>query len=304
VSSLPNRMPRLRRGADSLRHHDHVEWASGTCFEAFGVRVGVRSNESELLGRLEPHLPPGWAPSSSPLVDRLFSLWVDGGEPGAEAASGDAARTVRAGDLPTGLSRLESEIRQGIAAASRRRTFVHAGVVGHGGRAIVIPGRSRSGKTTLVAELVRAGAVYYSDEFAVLDARGRVHPFAKPLSVRGENGCDRHARRTPPEDLGGTRGVDPIPVALVALPAYRPGAIWTPSFPTPGEAVLEMLAHTVPARLRPEASLRALERVVSRARVLKGERGEARELAGWLLEWIDETARTSRRRTAGERGTR
>jgi hypothetical protein len=31
-----------------------------------------------------------------------------------------------------------------------------------------------------VAELVRAGATYYSDEFAVLDSRGRVHPFPRP----------------------------------------------------------------------------------------------------------------------------
>ena len=37
------------------------------------------------------------------------------------------------------------------------------------GRAIVIPGRTFSGKSTLVAELVRAGATYYSDEYAVED---------------------------------------------------------------------------------------------------------------------------------------
>ena len=64
-----------------------------------------------------------------------------------------------------------------MAAETRERVFVHAGVVGWKGHAIVIPGRSRSGKTTLVAELVKAGAEYYSDEFAVLDAEGRVHPF-------------------------------------------------------------------------------------------------------------------------------
>jgi len=304
MSSLPNLMPRLRRGSDHLRSQDGVGWASGTCFEAYGVRVGVRSNQQGLLAWLEPHLPPGWAPTSSSLVDQLFSLWVDPRERGADAVEAGAAKTVRAGDLQAGLTRLESEMRQGIAARSRRRTFVHAGVVGHAGLAIVIPGRSRSGKTTLVAELVRAGALYYSDEFAVLDSRGRVHPFAKPLSVRGANGCDVHARRTPPEELGGARGEDPLPVGLVVLATHRPGATWSASAVTPGEAVLEMLTHTVPARVRPEASLRALEKVVSRARVLKGERGEARELAGRLLDLVERTARTSRRRTVGERGMR
>jgi hypothetical protein len=34
---------------------------------------------------------------------------------------------------------------------------------------------SYSGKTTLVSELIRAGATYYSDEYAVIDERGRVH---------------------------------------------------------------------------------------------------------------------------------
>ena len=37
-----------------------------------------------------------------------------------------------------------------------------------------------------MAALVRAGAEYYSDEFAPLDAGGLVHPFAKPLSIRNE----------------------------------------------------------------------------------------------------------------------
>jgi len=61
-------------------------------------------------------------------------------------------------------------------------------VVAWRGRAILLPGRSYVGKSTLVMELVRAGAVYYSDEYAVLDARGRVHPFAQPVALREPDG--------------------------------------------------------------------------------------------------------------------
>jgi hypothetical protein len=210
---------------------------------------------------------------------------------------------VRTADLGQAYAVLESEIRQSVAAGAERRTFVHAGVVGWRGRAIVIPGRSRSGKTTLVAELVRAGAQYLSDEFAVLDGRGRVHPFAKPLSIRGPGGCDRHARSRRAEDLGGTCGTRSLPVGLVVLAEHRPGASWHPETLSSGRAVLEMLAHTVPARLRPEASLRSLERAVARATVLKGERGEASELAARLLAALDGTEQVSRPRTGG-RGTR
>jgi len=53
------------------------------------------------------------------------------------------------------------------------------------------------------------------------------------------------------------------------------------------QAVIEMLAHTVPARLRPAASLQALERAVERAAVLKGERGEAADLAPRLLQILE-----------------
>jgi hypothetical protein len=285
---------------------DRLGWREGTCFDAYGLRVGVRTNAPALLGRLEPHLPPGWRACASPVVDQIFSVWVDpgGGACRPSRVYAGRRRRVRSADLAHVFAVLESEIRQSVAAGAERRTFVHAGVVGWRGRAIVIPGRSRSGKTTLVAELVKAGALYLSDEFAVLDRRGRVHPFPKSLSIR-EGGCGRHevVRRRHPAELGGSCGDGPLPVGLVVLASYRPGAGWSPETLTRGQAVLEMLAHTVPARLRPEASLAALDRAVARATVLRGERGEASETAARLLEQVEGTRRTSHA-GAGARGTR
>jgi hypothetical protein len=210
-------------------------------------------------------------------------------------------RRARPANLAEALAVLESEIRQSVAAGALRRTFVHAGAVGWRGRAIVVPGRSRSGKTTLVAELVKAGASYLSDEFAVLDERGHVHPFAKPLSVRGVSGCDRHARAQQVEELGGRCATAPLPVGLVVITEHRPGSTWRPERLTAGHAVLELLAHTVPARLRPEASLASLERAVAGAKVLKGPRGEACELAETLLRSVEDDVAGSRH-GAGERG--
>ena len=299
--SLPNLMPRTRprRGAGRI---DRLAWTSGTCIEAHGVRLGVRTNAPALLATLECCLPPGWRPSRSSLVDELFSLWVDpvAGSEGPSRVYVGALRRARTRHLGYALAVLESELRQSLASRARRRTFVHAGVVGWRGFAIVVPGRSRSGKTTLVAELVRAGASYLSDEFAVLDGRGRVHPFAKLLSVRGAGGCDVHASRPSAEDLGGRSETEPLPVGLVVLATHRPGAGWSPEVLTPGRAVIEMLAHTVPARLRPAATLAALERVVSRAAVVKGERDEARELAPRLLSLLEEHSATTRRGSPGQ----
>jgi hypothetical protein len=288
MASLPRVMPRLRRGVSA--RIDRLGWTAGTCIHSFGVRMGIRLNERRLLERLVPHLPPGWKPARSAVVDQVFSLWVDPRSRGPRRPSRvytGRFRRARTTDLGEALAVLESEIRQTVAAEARSRVFVHAGVVGWRGRAILVPGRSRSGKTTLVAELVKAGAEYYSDEFAVLDPTGRVHPFPKPLSIRGPRGCDVHARKRTAEELGGICGERPLRVGLVALADHRPGSTWRPARLSAGRAVLEILAHTVPARLRPEDSLAALERAVEHASVLLGERGEARDTARQLLDWLD-----------------
>jgi hypothetical protein len=303
MSSVSSVMPRLSAAGSRSDRMDRLDWRAGTCFDSYGLRVGVRFNQPALLERLEPHLPPGWRPRHSHVVDEIFSLWLGDGEGhrGLARVYAGTRRRAATRDLGEAFLILESEIRQSVAAAARRRTFVHAGVVSWRGRAIVVPGRSRSGKTSLVAALVRAGADYLSDEFAVLDRRGRVHPFLKPLSIRGENGCDRHARRLPVSELGGSVARGPLPIGLVVLSEYRRGAAWRPTRLTAGQAVLEMLAHTVPARLRPEESLVSLERSTARAVVLKGERGEAHELAPQLLESLDAGESDSRPSAGGGR---
>lgn len=161
----------------------------------------------------------------------------------------------------------------------------HAGVVGLRGRAIMIPGPSFSGKSTLVAELVSAGAVYYSDEYAVLDDRGLVHPYPKPLSIRTTSWSaqDHHV-----STLGGSVGTEPLPLGLVVLAQYRSGATWEPQPLSPGQALLALLANTVPAQERPEETMTALRSVIGRDGLvaLEGERGEAAEMVQQLLESV------------------
>ena len=278
---------------------DRVGWAEGLCVDAYGLRIGIRVNRTGALDELEVLLPPGWAPARAKEVDRLFSLVL-----GSEDARvrrynlvyAGIARRARTLDRGEALSALEAELRQAVAAAARGWVFVHAGVVGWRGRAIVVPGRSGAGKTTLVAELVRAGATYYSDEFAVLDRRGRVHPFAKPLSIRGEEGV---AVSTPVAALGGRAGEGPLRPILFALAHHRPGGRFRPTRLSPGQALLAMLAHTVPVRRRPKASLHALQAALSRSLVIRGARGEAAATAQVLLDTAD---RALRREQSPERG--
>ena len=156
-------------------------------------------------------------------------------------------------------------------------------MVAAGDRAILIPGRTRSGKTTLVAELVRAGATYYSDEYAVLDEDGWVHPFAKPLSIRVAAGQ--------PQDLvdvaalGGHAGTVPLRVGAVVSTRFVTGVRWQPEPLSAGHATLHLLDNAVAARRRFPEVCRALGAALGGpVRAWHGVRGDAHHVARWLLD--------------------
>ncbi len=271
---------------------DRLGWAAGIAFVSYGLRIGIRVSSPE-MDRIEGLLPPNAKPARGPRVGRLYSLIVSGTEVGSNVRRfnilyGDTVQLTRTKDTDQVLEALETDLQLYVAEQARRRVFVHAGVVGWRGRAIVIPGRTMSGKTTLVKALVEAGATYYSDEYAVLDERGRVHPYLRPMSVR-ENGGGRPMKILP-EALGGTAGVKPLPVGLVVATSYREGARWRPRPLSPGRAVMALLAHTVSARVKPERALTTLRQVVADALVLKGARGEAEAVAEALLGRLTEQA--------------
>jgi hypothetical protein len=165
--------------------------------------------------------------------------------------------------------------------AARRRLCVHAGVVVVGGQAVVLPGRSCSGKSTLVLALVQAGAAYLSDEYAVFDADGVVHPWRRPLSLRNLDGT---AMMSVPADLlPPPAGAGRFRVGAVVATRYVPGARWRPRRRSPAEGVLPLLDNTVMAQSHPRLALATLGRAVATAVVLDGPRGEAGPTAASLL---------------------
>jgi hypothetical protein len=291
-------IPRLRKTARGLDKLESMGWTGGIAFASHWARIGIRVTDSAVLDRLTRHLPIGWKASTSPVVDFLYSLCIGYDRLGTGRRCDhrlyEGQKLMwRTGDLDQLFECLESALESSVALGARNKLFVHAGVVGWRGRAIVIPGRSRSGKTSLVEALVRAGATYYSDEFAVFDTRGRVHPFPRALSIRLE-GDAQARRRCPVEELGGCAGTRPLPVGLVAVTRYRPGARWQPRVLSPGETVLALLANTALARARPQFALAIFRLVVSEAWGLEGKRGDAPEVVRSLLdgEWRPQPTHT------------
>lgn len=244
-------------------------------------------NGRGVLPRVRETLPPGWKAARSPRVDQLYSLRVSENDPGKTIRRyhllySDSVRVARSLDLYEILRALETDLQLFVASSAPSRLFVHAGVVGWRGKAIVLPGTTFSGKTSLVAAMVRAGATYYSDEYAVLDRRGRVHPYPRPLVVR-ENERAARGRKILPEDLGGRRGRKPLPLGLVVASRYERGSRWRPRRLSTGEALMALLANTVTARTRPKEAMATLARAVGGVPSFKGTRGEAEDVAASIL---------------------
>jgi hypothetical protein len=285
---------------NSASRIDDPDLARSLSVISYGVRIGICADTQMILDRFLARLPLGCKLTSSGLMQRSYSI-VD--------SSGGRAKTARRFDLcadgiaigrkltiTDALETLESNLQHYVAEMARRRVFVHAGVVGWKGLGVLIPGRSFAGKSTLVAELIGAGATYYSDEYAVLDSRGRVHPFARPLGIR--EGRKGRTTRYSIETLGGRAGVKPLPVALVISSRFVNGATWQPRRISAGQGALELLANTVPARRQPELSLATLQQAASQAHFYKGKRGEAGETAKWIVASAEEL-RTEGRSSTG-----
>jgi len=266
---------------------DRLNWSGGLCFTSFGARIGIRVNDPAVLDRLPRYLPPLYEPAAAVTVDALYSLHVAPGHPehGCRCVHRlyrDGRRLTRTLDGDEAFAALESALETSVSLHARGFVFVHAGVVGWRDRAIVIPGRSRSGKTSLVASLVRAGATYYSDEFAVLGPDGRVHAYPRALWIRQQEPPRR--RRCPAAELGARTGTEPLPVGRIVLTKHRDGARWRPRPLSPALAMLALLDNTGVARVQPEFSLAVLRRAACGATTVKSPRGEADEVVRFLLD--------------------
>jgi len=64
---------------------------------------------------------------------------------------------------------------------ARHIISLHAAVLNTDGKAVMFAGASGSGKSSMCTAGILAGAVYFSDEFALLDTQGCVHPFPRPM---------------------------------------------------------------------------------------------------------------------------
>lgn len=264
------------------------EFSRKIVIESYGVVCVVRTNSPRAARQIRSvaatYLPGcEFIASDAGAEHEFLYRWNPSGRDSLYKDGGLLHKRVERRSL---LEILGSLVRIAVAEYAVGRVFVHAGVVGWKGKAIIIPARSFKGKTALTAELVKLGARYYSDEYAVLDQRGRVHPFPKDLSIRGIIN-DHQQLDHSVEELGGKAGKRPIPAGLVLITEYKAGAKWRPKLLNAGLGMMALIDNTVPIRRDPHFALPILSKVATEAMIVKTKRGEAAEAAALILKLFE-----------------
>lgn len=206
--------------------------------------------------------------------------------------AGAGAAVLVEGILPVGVCERREEIAPLVQAtiqhvASRRHPCflqIHAGVIGDGESALLLPGAPGSGKSTLTGGASAVGFRYLSDELAHLDEDTlEVRPFPMSLTLK-EGSIAPLASHHPEaaalpvwvrEDLIEVRYLPPPPGAL--------GFDWERSYPVRA-VVFPRYAPDVQTTMQPISQGEALQRLMAEALVLPTllDRRKVRSLARWV----------------------
>ncbi len=199
-------------------------------------------------------------------------------------------------DTPPPFTRLPYEMaplmfEQALNWCVATRTFthlvMHAAVVARDGKALIIPGESGQGKSTLCAALVSRGWRHLSDEFAMIDPETleiTAHP--RPISLKNESLEAVTAWGAAPESVmegtpKGTVGYLPPSMGAIESAGQRamPAAILFPGYTVDsdpsitkmekGRAFIILTACSVNYRELGEEGSKAMTRLVSRTPIYR-----------------------------------
>lgn len=234
------------------------------------VALKIEVSDAEVLTLLEQHLfLPGWHWAC--VKDAIATFALHRQESGWFCYENQGLR-LSSWDSHEVCSYLAGRIYHWIAAHSCD-LFVHAGVVSGPGGAMLFPGRSMAGKSTLVRAMVEQGTIHFSDEFAVLKAGSDlIYPFARGLRMRGAAA-----------ELPSRCSLQPAPLRFVVDVAYEPSCKALELRPiSQGEMALTLFQHAVAAQRFGGSGLQWLLRACQGAQGWSGRRSEALEAAGSL----------------------
>ena len=129
------------------------------------LRGAIRNptNSADALRRLERYLPPKCRRTSTSAEERLHSIAIGTLDKRSGVKKGnllwrDSRLLLKSRHAHEVLSEFESDLKLFVAESSPSGVFIHSGVVGWKGKAILIPGYSFSGVHPSCQHWCEAGA--------------------------------------------------------------------------------------------------------------------------------------------------
>ena len=248
---------------------------------AFDLSILVESADSEIRSALDRYLFPP-LPRESALSSPDIHLLVD--------RAGDTFRIEVEGEFAGSAITLHDASLAAVKALDeviihrmKMLRAIHAGAVLIEGRALLLPGSSHAGKSSLVAELLRRGASHFSDEYALIDSEGLTHSYPRPLLVRKG---DPRQTLVLPEELNAQFADQPAPVGWILALDYVPGRQWEIHQLSQGEAVMLLLRNTPHEMAKSPEMVDFFLCVADKALCFEGTRGEAAEAATRVLDLV------------------
>ena len=250
--------------------------------DAFDCALRVESDSEEMRNTLDRVLLPPLARRNVSADAAEIKISVLKGPGGFDVLVNErnicSAETISDAALAT-VKALDDVLVQKL----RSLRAVHAGAVVLKGRALLIPGSSHAGKSSLVAELLRHGAKHLSDEYALVDEQGHVHAYPRPLLLR--NGSSRQTL-TLPQDLNASFAREPVPVGWIVAVDYDPEVMWNVQQISQGEAVMLLLRNTPHEMGQSPEMINLFTRSAALAECYAGTRGDVVEAAERVLELV------------------
>jgi serine kinase of HPr protein (carbohydrate metabolism regulator) len=262
-----------------------IKWREKFGFECYGVKIAIRIDDSNLRRKMEEVLPRISRICDYGEPKHIVSLVVNADEESNGLYYNDEI-AMEFGRLKDSLWEYIGEKILLVLAMNSlpSKFYIHAGAVGWNDFGILLPGTSRAGKTTLTRDFIKAGADYFSDDCVILDDKGYLFPFPRPLAVRTESG-DRHIREA--EYYGAKTAADKMKLKLILFAQFEENCEWSPEPVTRGQGIMELMNNFYiksSIGLTPGEIISSLNEISGRVEIYRGKRSDTQSVIEWVFE--------------------
>ncbi len=173
--------------ANNVSQLEHLSSMNSLDYPCYTAGLGEACSEIEYSGdearELLNLLFCDFPRSEGPVLSRRFGV-VFAGSP-ARMSLWLGEKQIYFGESKQLLAQfLMNEILYDCIISNTSNQAIHAAAISSGGKGLLLPGKSGSGKSSLAAWLTASGMNYLTDELAFLSRKGFIHPMTRPICLK------------------------------------------------------------------------------------------------------------------------